>query len=123
MLPDSLYINLGWGRPTGPPACKSTSRRTFLSFSHSPLIWRFRPHLAILVNIPSPLSSLAQVRACVRTARNIQLQSVSGSKWLEKRQLQARIHSTMLLNLQAKQLRCCDSHPGLYGGNPSDDCG
>src|SRR5271170_3666125 len=47
-----LYINLGWGRPTGPPACKSTSRWTFLSFSHSLLIWRFRPHLAILVKHP-----------------------------------------------------------------------
>ena len=68
--PITLYIYVGWGRPTGPPACKSTSGRTFLSFSHSPLIWRFRPHLSISVNISSLLSSLAQVRACVRTARN-----------------------------------------------------
>src|SRR5271169_5053078 len=68
--PIPLYINLGWGHPTGPPACKSTSRRTSLSFSHLLLIWRFRPHLAISVNIPSSLSSLVQVRVCVRTARN-----------------------------------------------------
>src|SRR5271170_8060292 len=68
--PIPLYGNLGWGRPTGPPACKSTSRRTSLSFSHLLLIWRFRPHLAIAVNIPSPLSSLVQVQVCVRTARN-----------------------------------------------------
>src|SRR5271154_4373232 len=26
--PIPLYIYLGWGRPTGPPACKSTSRQT-----------------------------------------------------------------------------------------------
>src|SRR5271154_154134 len=58
------------GAPYWPPACKSTLRRTFLSFSHSPLIWRFHPHLVILVNIPSPLSSLVQVRVCVRTACN-----------------------------------------------------
>src|SRR5271169_6751253 len=28
--PIPLYINLGWGRPTDPPACKSTSRWTSL---------------------------------------------------------------------------------------------
>src|SRR5271154_6627410 len=65
-----LYINLGWGHPTGPPACKSTSRQTSFSFSHILLIWRFCPHLAISVNIPSPLSSLVQVRVCVRTTCN-----------------------------------------------------
>src|SRR5271170_6641928 len=59
--PITLYINLGWGCPTGPPACKSTLRRTSLSFSHILLIWRFRPHLAISINIPSHLSSLVQV--------------------------------------------------------------
>src|SRR5271169_3728029 len=28
--PDALYIYLGWGSPSGPPACLSTSRQTLL---------------------------------------------------------------------------------------------
>src|SRR5271170_4059882 len=56
--PDALYIYLGWGSPSGPPACLSTSRQTLLLFCSLILIWRFCPHSCqTLSELPSPSSA------------------------------------------------------------------
>src|SRR5271169_2075884 len=56
--PDALYIYLGWGIPSGPPACLSTSRQTLLLFCSLILIWRFHPHSCqTLSELPSPSSA------------------------------------------------------------------
>ena len=56
--PNALYIYLGWGSPSGPPACLSTLRQTLLLFCSLILIWRFCPHSRqTLSELPSPSSA------------------------------------------------------------------
>src|SRR5271169_3240148 len=64
--PDALYIYLGWGSPSDPPACLSTSRQTLLLPCSLILIWRFRPHSRqTLSNLPSPLSVYSRFEWCL----------------------------------------------------------
>src|SRR5271154_7307607 len=64
--PDALYIYLGWGSPSGPPACLSTLRQTLLLSCSLILIWRFRPHSRqTLSNLPSPLSVYSRFEWCL----------------------------------------------------------
>src|SRR5271170_2910021 len=64
--PDALYIYLGWGSPSGPPACLSTSRQTLLLSCSLILIWRFCPQSRqTLSNLPSPLSVYSRLTWCL----------------------------------------------------------